>query len=251
MKLCLQLLGLLCLYSQLLLADDTALKKYQEAETTNSSELRKRAFNEALTLYLRKEPEHPSEKLSFNIANTYFQLGEYGYAILYYYKALKEAPRDQQVLNNLEVALQKAGDLPKPSSFLQDYLLFFHFKLSHNEKEIVLLVLLFLAFILFSVHIWLPQELLKKLGIDILMVCIIHYISMIWAEYFSTPEAVIVRSSVLRVDAGEQYAPVLGKPSVSGTKVQVLSVEQQGEWIKVRLPSGETGYIAKEYVRLI
>ncbi|MBS0654487.1 MAG: hypothetical protein JSR46_01810 [Verrucomicrobia bacterium] len=228
-----------------------AFKEYEEGERASDPEVRQKAFNDALTHYLQAEPAHPSGELCFNIANTYFQLGEYGFAILYYYKAQKQLPRDQGVAANLKIALQKAG-LPAPSSsFIQDYLLYFHNKLSDNEKALLVLVFFFGAFGFASGHIWQPQTILRTLSIACAILGSIIFISFLWSEYFAPPEAVIVKPTEVRLAAGEQYAAVAGNPGIPGTKVEVISMEKEGNWMKVRLPSGEVGYIAKDNVRVV
>src|SRR5690348_2052936 len=85
--------------------DDRAFLKYREGEGASNAQERKMAFNDALTLYLQMEGDNPSAKLCYDIANTYYQLSEYGYAILYYNKALVENPRFSEARNNLQIAL--------------------------------------------------------------------------------------------------------------------------------------------------
>ena len=47
-------------------------------------------------------------QLNFNIGNTLYQLGEYPWAILYYYKALHLAPNDYQIKSQLRLAQDKS-----------------------------------------------------------------------------------------------------------------------------------------------
>lgn len=235
---------------------DPAYERYSEAEQTKDSAQRKKLFNDALTLYLQSESEKSSGLFYYNIANTYFQLGEYGYAILYYYKAEKKLPRDSFIKNNLGVALEKAKVLEPSKTIVQEYLfdplLFFHTDFSHNEKIIISLLFLFLAFALYSLYIWSDQvRWFKKMALFFFFLVLIFVSSIAWAEFLSTPEAVLIRPTLLRVDAGGQYAPVQNAAVIPGMKVKIVTVEKNGTWLKVLLPSGAEGYIAKEYVRLI
>lgn len=232
-------------------ADNGALVKYKEGERASNPIERKQAFNEALERYLQMESDSPSAMLCYNIANTYYQLNEFGYAILYYNKALKENPRFDEARTNLKIALQKVGIAAEEPNFVQSYLLFAHYKLSHNEKAITVLFMLFFAFVFLSVYLWVPQVVLKKVASIVLWVALFFFTSIIWADYFTAPQAVIVRPVALRRDAGDEYAPVVGPPVLSGTKVTVLSVESDGNWLNVESPSGEEGYISKEYARVI
>lgn len=244
------LLLLLLLPLGLMAQGDKAYIKYKEAELAPDPESRKKAYNEALNLYLQMEGDSPSAILLYDIANTYFQLNEFGYAILYYYKALEEDPRNEMISNNLQIALNKANIAQEAPSFLQRYLLFFHYKMSHNEKAVTILIFLLVSFSLLSVHLWIPQLVLKKVAIYLLWVTGLLLCSLVWVDYLSSPEAVVVRASAIRRDAGEQYAAI-GKPALAGTKVTVLSVDNQGQWMRVRLPSGEEGYLSKEFARII
>ncbi|MCE5293207.1 MAG: hypothetical protein LLF94_01160 [Chlamydiales bacterium] len=244
---------ILLLFPLLLRADDSdkAYAKYREGELASNALNRKEAFNEALTMYLHMETERPSAILCLNIANTYYQLNEYGYAVLYYYKALKENPRLDEANTNLQIALNKVGMTRDTPNVVQNYLLFLHYKLSHNEKALTVLLLLFIAFALLSVNLWLPQMVLKKVAFIALWGALIFFTSIIWADYFTMPEAVVVRPVALRRDAGDQYAPVVGMPVLPGTKLQVLSIPADGNWLKVRSNTSEDGYISKEYARII
>ena len=232
-------------------ADDRAFVKYKEGERASNAIERKHAFNEALTLYMQMESDSPSALLCYNIANTYYQLNEFGYAILYYNKALKENPRFSEARTNLHIALQKVGIAEQEPNFVQSYLLFAHYKLSHNEKVMIVLFMLFFAFTFLSVHLWLPQMVLRKLAFIAMWVALFFFASILWADYFTAPQAVVVRPVALRRDAGDEYAPVVGPPVLSGTKVTVLSEESDGNWLEVESPSGEEGYISKEYARII
>lgn len=243
--------SLALLVSCTLFAQDTAYDKYKEGEKATNPVDRKAAFNEALRLYLQLEGESPSSELLYDIGNTYYQLNEYGYAILYYNKALKENPRFDAAENNLQIAQQKVGLAPSSPNFIENYILFFHTKLSHNEKAYSVLFLLFGAFLVFSLHLWMPQEYLKKLGTMMAAVAFVLFISIAWTDYFAEPRAVVLRSFALKRDAGEQFAAIDGLPVLAGSKVVVVSVTRDGNWLKVQTPSGQEGYISKENARII
>lgn len=249
------LLVLLLLCIQPLAASNVveAYQKYTEAERTKEPEEQKKLYNEALALYLQSEPQEPSAKFCYNLANTYFQLGEYGYAILYYYKALKVSPRDTKVEYNLQIAMQKAGVSEPPASFFKDVVLYFHYKISHNEKIVICLGLFLLVFVLFSLHIWSSRSfgLYKRVALWMAVIALAFVLSLFWAEYLTPPVAVIVQPATVRIDAGPEYAAVPNAVAIPGVKVEVLASVNHGAWLRVRLPSGAQGYIGKEYVRII
>ncbi|MCP4728352.1 MAG: tetratricopeptide repeat protein [bacterium] len=62
-------------------------------------------------------------ELFYNIGNTYFKLGELGYAVLYYEKAKRLTPEDEDLLTNLEVVNNLLVDkiTPIPDVFYVKY----------------------------------------------------------------------------------------------------------------------------------
>lgn len=84
--------------------EDKALESYEKGD-----------FNQALTLYKK---EDKSGELYYNLGNTYYQLGQYPWAIFYYYRALSLRPGDIRIENNLKVTQEKLEiPLDIPSSF--------------------------------------------------------------------------------------------------------------------------------------
>jgi tetratricopeptide (TPR) repeat protein len=96
-----------------------AAASYSLGEKAGTLAERQEQFNTALKDYHELAAEfHPdmgNGKLYFNLANTYYQLGEYPRAVYYYYKALKLAPGDDDIRRNLSIALDKL-DLSPPNA---------------------------------------------------------------------------------------------------------------------------------------
>lgn len=80
------------------------------------------------------EDDYTGVSLFYNLGNSYYRLGQVGYAILYYEKALEISPGDEDVLHNLELAklnLKDKVDTLPPFLFLifgKDYLLYFRYQ---------------------------------------------------------------------------------------------------------------------------
>lgn len=100
---------------------------YQQGEKATTYEERKLAFNRALFLYNTLEQNSGSNINDLNqaLADTYFQLGEYSWAILYYQKALKNNSSNPLLLSHLEKAQKKLGLLPSLSTDQQSNSFFF------------------------------------------------------------------------------------------------------------------------------
>ena len=231
--------------------DDRGFVKYTEAEKTKNIETRKKAFNEALTAYLEIMPEHPSGVLLYDIGNCYYQLGEYGFSILYYYRAKNELPRDSKINHNLEIALRKTKQESESSTNPLDFLFFLHRKFSFYEKEMATLAFMLFAFAFASFFIWLRQSVFKTLAITSFFLMLVFTCSLLWISYFAPLQAVVIRPTQLLSGPGAQYAPVDAKPALTGMKVEVEEVVEKGSWLKVKFSSGEEGYISNEQARII
>jgi tetratricopeptide (TPR) repeat protein len=87
-----------------LFADDSLFKRGNE-------EFQNKAYDKALNYYKQIETNRiESASLYFNMGNCYFKLNDIGMAILYFEKAKKLAPNDDDILENLKIANKKVVD---------------------------------------------------------------------------------------------------------------------------------------------
>ena len=231
-----------------------AYTSYTEGEKTETISQRKKKFNNALALYTQladNSSKYNDGKLYYNIANTYFQLEEYPWAILYYYRALALRPTDEKVKQNLAIGLKKLDITPPTgSSFLQS-LFFWHNHYSLPERLQVLSVLGMLLLATISIYIWRREHWLIYLIAALLVCWIAFLLSVGYTRYFSPIEGVLIHSTALYKDAGEQYAKVDAQPILKGVKVRVLEILHQGKWLKIYTSSGEIGYLPYTTIRII
>lgn len=228
---------------------------YLVGEKAKTIAERKAAFNKSLALYsyfeTKYNPNYGNGKLFYDIGNNYFQLGEYPEAIYYYYKSLKLMPRNEEAQDNLNSALQKAGIPSATLLTLFERTFFFHNLLSLPERFQLFFVLSVLLIGLICAYIWKASSWNKKAIILVAICCACILLSIGYTRYFSPIDAVIVRSTLLYRDAGEQYAKVSDQPIEPGNKVRVLEILQGGLWLKVITPNGDLGYISYSVARII
>lgn len=229
---------------------DDGFIRYVEAERTDRPEVRKKDFNEALSFYLHAAPSTPSGELLYNIGNCYYQLGEYGLALLYYYRAERELPRDEKIAHNIQVALTKTG-LQESSTDGGFALFSFLDRFSFYEKELFCVAFLVAAFIFASLALWIRIQTFTQLAVVSFVLSMVCVISLLWTLFLSPIEAVIVQPGVLFAGPGRQYVVAVKKPMVPGLKVRVDEIVDNGAWLKIVLPTGETGYIPKEQGHII
>lgn len=229
--------------------------QYVAGETAATIAERKEAFNRALELYSNLETDYDPKlgtgRLYYNIANTYFQLEEYPLAILYYQRAKLLLPRDHVVDANLAAAQTKLNIAAKADKNAFSRLLFFHFYLSKPERLQLFFIFSAAVLICFVAYLWVPKRVLRILTILFLSVAILFSLSLAYSYYFSDVEAVMIHSSILRRDAGVQYAKVTTQPIPAGTKVDVLELYPDRNWFKIATPSREVGYVPQDSLRII
>lgn len=233
-----------------------AYDSYAQGEVAKTLSERKEAFNRALNLYTEMEKKYDAEyssgRLYYDIANTYFQLEEYSWAVLYYYRAQKLMPREEKLKHNLTTTQAKLGIEPEPDlAAVFHLLLFFHSYLSLPERLQLFLLVSLCSIAALSAYLWRPQRWLKITAVVFLIATTLLVLSLAYTRYLSPIEGVLIQSTNLYRGAGEQYAPVSEQPTLSGNKLTIVEVLSDGKWLKVITPLGELGYIPYAAVRII
>lgn len=238
-----------------LFSKEEAEDYYYKGEQAKTVVERKEAFNQALKLYSDREERDPSSfangNLYYNMGNTYFQLNEYGWAVYYYYRALKLQPRNEKITRNLNITLSKLG-LPEYKENGVFYnLLFFQHYLSLSEQIKILFLFSLIIITIVSLYLWGVIHSMKALLILPVICWFILIITIGYSLYFSPLEGVMVENSTLYRDAGEHFAKASEAPVREGSKLKVLDVVLNGSWLKVLTPQGTVGYIPNKAIRLI
>ncbi|OJV08223.1 MAG: hypothetical protein BGO14_02040 [Chlamydiales bacterium 38-26] len=238
--------------AQILDAANTSYNKGVEASTFYS---REQSFNKALELnaYLEQvfRPVYGNGRLYANLGQLYYNLEEYPLALFSYYQAAKLRPRDRDLAQAIDHTRRQLN-LPDalPSSIFKD-VFFFHTFLSLPERLQVVNVLSLLLFFLFSIHLWKPFRLFKGLNVFLIGVWMIFLGSLFYERYFEPLEGVMIQGSMLKRESNPQALLVNSQPIRAGTKVEVLDVLNEGQWLKVKLIDGNIGFVSSRYIRLI
>lgn len=238
-------------------AIEQAERDYGAGEKATEIAERKASFNRALKTFIlletRYKPAYGNGKLYFDIANSYYQLGEYPFAVYYFERALALNPTSEEIRNNLSLALKKLNLKPqregKESVFQQVF--FFHYLLSLPTRLTLFFIFSLATIILLSIFIWKRGRWLHLLIALTGMATFLFLTSVLYTRYIAPIEGIIVQASVIYRDAGEQYAKVTDKPIQPGLKVEILDKRQGGRWLKILTPEGTLGYVKQEAVRII
>lgn len=199
---------------------------YLKGEKAATFEERQEAFNQALDLYFQAAEKEPSPFLYQMLGDTFYQLEEYSWAILYYEKNLRKELENLIVRQRLN-QIQEKKELP--------------LSLQKKDSFFVFWGLLLFCFFICSWCIW--KEKYFKTALSAVLFFLIFCFFLLFKSFYSSPAAVLVQSSGLYV-APDFSAPLfLDSGLIEGSIVSLLYEEKEGEWLWVRSVDGKTGYI--------
>lgn len=225
-----------------------AHENYLKGEKASTVAEQEKYFNEALKQYKQVERASSVESggLYYNIANSYFVLGHYSMAVFYYYKSLRLDPFDLNANHNLRLALIELGLQPPSPSFTVQMIS----ALSAKWKD-VLIVLTLALFLSCSWFIWRPCRRAQLCFIGSLATWLLAIAAGGYSHYFTRLEGVIIESTLIHQMSEGQFEPASTQPIQAGSKVEVLDVVEEGQWIKILSPSNQPGYISYKALRII
>jgi tetratricopeptide (TPR) repeat protein len=222
-----------------------------------NEQYKKAQYQNAVSLYRQiVGGGYEAEAVYFNLGNAYFKLGDIPSALLYYEKAHKLAPGDEDVNFNIYFANSKTADKvePQPEFFVTQWwhgiILFFSI-----GTLSALTVLFFIAGSgLLVLYLFTTVISLKKLsfyiGMFLLFLGLLFiFISNRQANYFDDHRQAIIFSSSVNVKTGpvEQSATLF--VIHDGTKVDIL--DNNNGWMKIRLSNGNEGWIRQSDIKEI
>lgn len=233
----------------------SAESSYKEGELGQNVAQRKDNFNRSLTAYQELEkqyfPEHGTGKLYFNLGNAYYQLEQYPWAALYYYKAQKLMPREEKPKLNLNLTLNKLQQPKSANPTIWEKLFLIGPYISIPEALQIFAFAIILLFILMTIWIWNPKKYLKMAMVLTGLFLIYLSAALGYQKYIAPLNAVIVKATPVYRDAGTQYSQVLNDPLSAGSKVEIIQLMSDSNWVKVLLPQGAIGFIPLENLRII
>jgi hypothetical protein len=196
------------------------------------------------SLFALEEEKSPSADLYVNIADTFYQFGQYPWTLLYSERALKYSPgnlaalelkrQSQQKLFLDETQVAAARPLLQPGNALAAFFVF-----------------LFVFFALASLHLWKKSDAILWSGAAALIISALFLLIAIHLQYFSPLPAIIVNSTAVYRGEGVDYPFVSDHPLPAGSKVGVMETSDDGEWLKIEASNGMIGFIPIKVIRII
>lgn len=211
-------------------------------------------FEDAVRLYqgLLAGPGPKNADMHYNLGNAYYKLHEYGKAIASYRRALRLAPRDEDIHANLRhvrsMTVDKI-DQPKGTELLRE-ILFFHYGVSRPEAEGIFLCGYFAAALLGAVCLWQKPRFLRLLAYTALAVAIIFVVSTVTRVYRAAnpnEAVVVVEEADVHTGPGDNY--MVSFDIHDGTEMETR--KRQDGWFQVELPDGRRGWIRASQLEVI
>lgn len=196
-----------------------------------------------------------SKELFYNLGNSYYKNQEYPKAILYYEKALKLSPGDEETLHNLKLAYNKISDeQPEKSSVRLTDWIYLNTPLSSNSWGWIGVLLLFSGFgaLIYFVLGQTPslKRLLFYFGIIFLIFSgiSIYLSSLHYDKALEESKAIVLEPSIDIMTEPTENASVAFILH-EGSKVSIL--QSNKEWYEIKFADGKIGWLEKTAVATI
>jgi hypothetical protein len=189
-------------------------------------------FSKSIEIYesLIKIEKVQDPYIYYNLSNAYYRNGDLGKAILNIEKALKLAPRDKEIKNNMQFLYSVVGHNQERTikdTFLK------HFTL--NEITILTSILLVLFLCVLSLFIVRKISMVKHFVVFLVLALFLCtcILALKGCQEFTLKEAVILSSCDIRSESGDNNPKIF---TVSEGKL-VNIVAQSGDWINIKFKS--------------
>ena len=197
-----------------------------------------------------------SMKLYYNLANAYFKAGANGKAILYYNKALRIAPSQEDIRHNLALAEAQTKDRIAviPEFFLNRWLRTLRNSMSSTAWS-VLSLLMFGAMLAFGLLFLLASQVRwRKVGFYgalcafVLFVATTSFAVSSRNDMLSHNEAIVMGTAISVKSSPDRSATDLFVLH-EGTKVKVFA--EVDEWVEVVIADGKKGWTERKNIEEI
>ncbi len=213
-------------------------------------------YERALLHYERIEREDGvrNGRLYYNIANTYFRLGDLGRAILNYKRAALYIPRDENLDQNLEYARSRRTDRIEleESERIFKTLFFLHYDVPSRIRLAIFAVAFAVVWALAALVLFIRWSVLRTLLVVASLVCGLFLLSIVVeaVQAARNPEGVITAREVMaRKGDADTYQPSFTEPLHAGTEFTAL--ERRPGWIHIELGNGSRGWIPQSAGELV
>ncbi|HHI88111.1 MAG TPA: tetratricopeptide repeat protein [Candidatus Cloacimonetes bacterium] len=249
MKKIIYILSILILIPLLLCAKEydltAANSAYQEQNYQKAEEEYMKLVNEDVENF----------ELFYNLGNTYFKLNNLGNARLYYEKAAKFKPLNAELNENIAMLLASIKDKEEVErSFIETLLrkIYYAFSINLLGVFIVIFFIVMMAFIVFlimsrsAVFKRIVKVFLVIFAVIFFLVTVIEVMRI--RDFYSDNNAVILNEVVIAYSGPSEEFPQVFTIH-EGLKVTIERYDN--DWVLIKLPSGNGGWILTSALGII
>ena len=200
--------------------------------------------------------ENEGAILFYNLGNSYYKNGEKAKAILWYERALRLDPRNDDIRHNLLFVNQKLTDKIEqmPELFISKLWDNISRSMTSRSWAIAGIIFSFLFFVLIALLILSKLQWIRMTSFFFsIIISILLIFSVIFAykelkRAIKVPEAIIMESVITT-----KNTPAEGGSDLfvihEGLKVSIS--DKVGEWYEIKIPNGEKGWIKQSCLEII
>jgi tetratricopeptide (TPR) repeat protein len=251
-KIILILTVILLLFNSLLKAENI------NSKFASANELYKKGkYSEAISGYLDISNDgYKSAELYYNIGNSYFKMEKVPDAILFYERAKKLAPDDEDINFNLKIANLKIVDKINtvPKIFFMEWYENLHSTFSSSSWSTLSIIFIWLTFIFLSGYFLIWNIGMRKISFFSASASLIIAIACIFFAFeqsgieLSKNSAIVLSPSVYIKSSPDKTSTDLFILH-EGTKVTIL--DQVGDWKKIKIADGNVGWLPIKTIEII
>jgi len=211
-------------------------------------------YVEAVEKYqLALQSDKLSSALYFNLGNSYYKLKDLGNAVLFYHRALKWAPRDEELKYNLRLVESQLRDSIPPKQINVLARTYWGFVDQWTEKELVRLFFIFYFAIVFIALLQLFWVAARKNQSPLLIVFLLFWGLFISFLVGKSVQANVSHAVVMEQEVQARYGPsdqdVAAFTLHVGTTCRILGSSE--EWFQIRLADGKVAWLPNTSVEPI
>lgn len=216
-------------------------------------------YQKAKELYLGIiKSNYTSAELCFNIGNCLYKTDSLAGAILFYERALKLNPKDEDIQLNLQIANGKTVDKiePMPKLFIATYWIDFISLCSTNLWAIITIAISFICVAFLFLFYFSGSEVLKRVfffsGLLLfVLMCFTLATTFYSNNYFNNQNnsKAVVFEEVINVKSAPNEGSVNLFNLHLGTTVHIKEREQK--WVRIKIDNGNEGWIEETAIRNI
>ena len=213
-------------------------------------------YAEAKDVYLNIATEKQGLELFYNLGNCCYRLDDIGHAILYYEKAHKIDPTDEDLNHNLSVAREKTVDkFANVSDGIVSAWTKSFVSALHSNTWAYLSILFFVISLVCLFVVFVDTEYLKKsilLGVSVLtmllfVICLMSSVSA--KNLYNSTDVAIITAQVCNAKSSPESTSNEVFVLHEGTKIEVT--DKIGDFYEIRIQNGNKGWVPVSDIEFI